>query len=244
LSVAKDILAVLDDCTRAFTFPMLDNGYVYLAASRLSAYYAPGDWALVIEVFGFSPRAGEPDLHVHTFAAQILNRKSREDYVSDEAYAQYLENNPHNESTFFFPLSIAQSIDDGECVATSARHVLLRGKEVPLPERREYVRHDIGLSKPNRVTAFELCRYFAAVHRDDVLATPDEQRVNVHPRLNKILQLEDWEHPDVVDETKLPSGSETFRQLALVLETGKTAHYRPSSAPNTHWKNWPDGGTL
>jgi hypothetical protein len=53
-----EILAVLDGCFDSFTFPMLDNGYVYLAATRLSAYRSESDWAIAIEVFGFSPRAG------------------------------------------------------------------------------------------------------------------------------------------------------------------------------------------
>jgi hypothetical protein len=35
---AVEILAVLDGCCDSCTFPMLDNGYVYLAATRLSAY--------------------------------------------------------------------------------------------------------------------------------------------------------------------------------------------------------------
>jgi len=34
----EEILSILDDCCDAFTFPMLDNGYVYLAATRLSLY--------------------------------------------------------------------------------------------------------------------------------------------------------------------------------------------------------------
>lgn len=29
-----------------------------------------------------------------------------------------------------------------------------------------------------------------------------------------------------------------------VLETGDVGLYRPTAPPNTHWKNWPDGGTL
>ena len=43
------ILKVLDDCCDNFTFPMLDNGYVYLAASRLSAFRSVHDWQLAIE---------------------------------------------------------------------------------------------------------------------------------------------------------------------------------------------------
>lgn len=43
------MLSDLDECYR-FTFPMLDNGYFYLAATRMSLYRSPEDWALVIEV--------------------------------------------------------------------------------------------------------------------------------------------------------------------------------------------------
>jgi len=92
------ILAILDDCCDAFTFPMLDNGYVYLAATRLSVFRSDNDWALVIEVFGFSPRAGLPDTHIHTFASHLHNRDTTARYVSAEAYENYLRNNPNNES--------------------------------------------------------------------------------------------------------------------------------------------------
>jgi hypothetical protein len=50
------ILSILDRCCDAFTFPMMDNGSIYLAAARLSLYRSRIDWAMVIEVFGFSPR--------------------------------------------------------------------------------------------------------------------------------------------------------------------------------------------
>jgi hypothetical protein len=38
------ILRILDDASRAFAFPCLDNGYVYLAATRLSLFRSPDDW--------------------------------------------------------------------------------------------------------------------------------------------------------------------------------------------------------
>jgi hypothetical protein len=54
MASAHEILRILDSCCDAYTFPMLDNGYVYLAATRLSLFRSPRDWAMVIEVFGFS----------------------------------------------------------------------------------------------------------------------------------------------------------------------------------------------
>src|SRR5262245_18662744 len=91
------ILSILDRCCDAFTFPMLDNVYVYLAATRLSLFRSAQDWAMVIEVFGFSPRSGLPDTHIRTFASSLINRKSARDYVSQDAYNAYLANHPNDE---------------------------------------------------------------------------------------------------------------------------------------------------
>jgi hypothetical protein len=62
--------------------------------------------------------------------------------------------------------------------------------------------------------------------------------------MTRLLQLEEWHHPNVVDTAERPSGSETFVQLARVLETGAVSLYQPTAAPNTHWRHWPEGGTL
>jgi hypothetical protein len=86
---------------------MLDNGYVYLAATRLSLFRSTTDWALVIEVFGFSPRAGVPDLNVSTFASTLTDRKQPTDYVSIEAFENYLRNNPHNTCELLEALDLA-----------------------------------------------------------------------------------------------------------------------------------------
>ena len=60
-----------------------------------------------------------------------------------------------------------------------------------------------------------------------MLATAQERRVSVLPDMAQILQLEDWHHPNVVDNADRPTGSETFQQLAQVLTTGEVATYHP-----------------
>src|ERR1043166_8706335 len=89
------ILEVLDKCCDSFTFPMLDNGYVYLAATRMSLHRSTRDWGLVIEVFGFSPRYGLPDTHIYTFSSSVYARKPASDFVSADAYTRYISNNPN-----------------------------------------------------------------------------------------------------------------------------------------------------
>jgi len=243
---AEHILSVLDRCCDRFTFPMLDNGYVYLAATRLSLYRTPADWAMVIEVFGFSPRAGLPDTHIHTFASRLHNRDTPHSYATREAYERYIANNPNNDSRLVYPIDEGDWQEDQNCevVAADARELMIRGERQPTPSIDEYVQRGITLEDPPRVQVFELCRYLADVARESVLATPQERRISVPPDMTQILQLEEWHHPNVVDAEDRPSGSETFQQLARVLATGSLESYKPSQPPNTDWRNWPYGGSL
>jgi hypothetical protein len=239
------ILQVLDDCSEACTFPMLDNGYLYLAATRLSLHRSPSDWAIVIEVFGFSPRAGLPDLYVQTFASQLHDRDPATRYASREAYDEYLHLNPNNEFRSFFPISAGpwQDPDCAEFVAMNAQAIAVRDVMVSLPAPSDLARRGIELEDDPRIRTFELCRWLAATHREDVLARPGERRISVPPELEELLVLDDWNHPDLAAREQ-PSGSETFQQLARVLASGDTGEYRPSLPGNTHWVHWPEGGTL
>jgi hypothetical protein len=242
----EEILSILDRCCDDFTFPMLDNGYIYLAATRLSLYRSTMDWAMVIEVFGYSPRAGLPDTCILTFASRLHDRDPPENYVSLEAYERYLANNPHNEYRSVFPIQEGdwQDVEDGELVAPTAKEIVVRDSTFLLPNLAAYAQHCIELEEAPGVRVFELCRFLADVAREQVLATPHEQRVSVLPEMQQMLQLEEWHHPNVVDDDDRPSGSATFQQLAQVLATGDVGHYRPTQPPNTHWRNWPDGGSL
>jgi hypothetical protein len=243
---SSEILAVLDRCCDDCTFPMLDNGYVYLAATRLSAYRSAADWAIAIEVFGFSPRSELPDIHVYTFGSRLLREKGPGDFVSREAFDNYLAANPHNESRFFYPISEGswQDPETDELVAEDASIVELRDRPADIPRTSEFAKYGIELAEAPRIHTFELCRYLAGAHRDAVLATPAERRASVPSDLLEFLVLDDWHHPNVVEDTQRPSGSQTFQQLAQALVAGDASGYQPTLAPNTHWSHWPDGGTL
>jgi len=239
------ILKVLDDCCANFTFPMLDNGYVYLAASRVSAFRSAEDWHLAIEVFGFSPRAGIPDINIYHFGSNIIRQKRPENFVSQEAFDNYLRNNPNNESDFVYPIDEGEWIDQelGETVAPG-NSVVLRGSEIPVPTRDEFGSLGITLEDSSNVYIYELWRAVAATHRDLVLASEDELRKLVPNDFDLVLRLDEWNHPDVVNPDQKASSSETFQQIAVVLETGDVSKYQPSREANNHWSNWPNGGQL
>jgi len=242
---SDEVLAILDACCSQFTFPMLDNGYVYLAASRLSLFRSARDWAMTIEVFGFSPRAGVPDTHIYTFASRLVRARSAADFVSAQAYEAYLANNPNNEYAFVHPIEDGDWMDseNPEVLAQERHTVVVRGTPTDPPDKSEFRAKEVELENPREIQVFEYCRLLAASNRDAILATPEERRNCIPPELDQIMQLEEWNHPDVVNE-ELPSSNQTFRQLADVLISGDVSRYSPSAAPNTHWKHWPDGGTL
>lgn len=41
-----------------------------------------------------------------------------------------------------------------------------------------------------------------------------------------------------------PSSYETWQLIARVIATGDTTLYKPTLKPNTHWKNWPQSGSM
>ena len=246
MTTPTEILAILDACAQAYAFPMLDNGYVYLAATRLALFRSTEDWAMVIEVFGYSPRAGLPDLTTYTFGSTLRARRGRSDFVSEDAYRNYLGQHPHDEHVTFGPLEAGAWLDDEDnelLAADTSAMVVLRGAPRPLPSAAAYAREGIALEEPGRVRIPELCRYLAAVARDEVLATPAERRAHVGVELEQLLVLDEWHHPDLING-EWPSAVASFRQLAEVLATGEVARYQPTSAANTHWQNWPGGGRL
>lgn len=240
------VLDILDEGARAFIFPMLDNGYVYPAASRLKLFRSETHWAIVFELFGFSPRSGVPHLAITTFTDRPVRTRSASDWVSASAHRDYLAAHPHDEQIFVEPIEDDGWIDpeDGEWLATEVRTCRLRGRTIALPSPHVYRDAGIVLQSAGRPQVYEFCRALASIERDAVLATDGESRQAIEEDLELLLTLEEWHHADVADSAALPSRNETMRQLAAVVTSGDVSLYRPTVSANTHWSNWPDGGTL
>lgn len=133
--------------------------------------------------------------------------------------------------------------ENPELLASGQNTVIVRGNPVHTPALSEYAAHEVTLQDPPNIYVFEFCRLLAASVRSSVLATTEERRMCVPPELEQIVQLEEWNHPDLVNGER-PSSNATFKSLAEVLVHGDVSAYQPSEASNTHWKNWPVGGTL
>ena len=240
----QQVLDSLDACAKAFTFPALDNGYVYLAASRMSLYRSVSIWGLVIEVFGHNPRAGSPDTAIYTFSDCLVNRSTVSSFVSEDAYRNFLSANPQNEFQAVFPVGFGASPEQEfeEIILPETTSCSLRGRVLPIPSASEVAAVTGEMEEVGAIAVYELCRWLAHHHRSAVLATEEERRFHLPPELDRILTLDEWRHPDITG-AKMPSDLATFSSVADVLLSGDVEAYTPEPA-NTHWKNWPGGGTL
>ncbi|WP_276479816.1 DUF7003 family protein [Paraflavitalea pollutisoli] len=231
---AADILQQLDMCADEFQFPMFDNGYVYLVDSRLSAYRNEKEWALLIEVVGYSYRGGGHDgitncLHVYGNCLPFgpgtrnenflyLTADSEEGETFDEEYEQAL--NPTTNS------------------------MQLREQKITIPHDIDYYKSaGVDLENPPKVNIWEFLRGINLGYKEQFLATEKEIRQRIPADLPRVLLLDEWFHPDLASEEK-PGNHRTFQMIAQVLETGNPRLYQPTEQPNNHWKNWPLGGTL
>jgi hypothetical protein len=199
---------------------------------------------MTIETFGYSPRGGRPDTSIDTFGSRLSRRPQEANFASAKAFHAYLRAHAYNEPDCTYPIEEGDWQDpEWEFVTPGVNPVVLRKETLLTPEPAEYLQQGIRLASPPQVHVFELCRYLAAIRRNQCLATPLERRKHVPEELDQILQLEEWHHPDLAGG-ELPSTSETFKQLADVLESGNLSSYKPTLGSNTHWVNWPTGGTL
>lgn len=230
----KDILMQLDKCADEFTFPMLDNGYVYPIDSRLTAYCDKARWVLIIEVVGFNYRGGGHDginncLHIFGNCLDFQPGTNNDNFI-------YITDNSSEGATF--------DEEYLEALNPGIKTMLIREKEVQVSHSIEFYKSKgVDLEEYPKIYIWEFLRGIVPDYRDDFFASESEIRDRIPKDIPRILQIDEWYHIDLADGEK-PSQNETFIMIAKILETGDTSYYKPTKKPNNHWKNWPTGGTL
>ncbi len=225
------VLAQLDRCAAEFTFPVMDNGYIYPAAVRLSVFADAVVWAIVIEVLGYNNRGLDFDNCLHCFGSMLKGKPG----IGNE--------------NFLFPIMDGPSgslFTDGDLdvIHPQTHDLRIRGDVIAFPhEVSAYASRSIPRSDPTRLYAFELLRYLAIDHRDSLLASEAELNDRLTRSIPLILRLDEWYHPDITNREK-PRECPTFVQIAQVIETLNPVGYRILEPPNTHWSNWPGAGSL
>ena len=155
-SSVETILAQLDQAANDFVFPMLDNGYVFLVDTRLHAYADSERWALVIEVVGYSPRAGALDNSLH-FYGEPLSRPSG---TANSDFLHPVDDDPEDP-------------ENPEVARPGLTELHVRGRQIVLPPH----------SDPWPLS--ELYRSLVPEHRELLFATEDELRTRCPPGTRK-----------------------------------------------------------
>ncbi|WP_119080289.1 DUF7003 family protein [Chitinophaga alhagiae] len=228
----QDILAQLDEAAANYTFPMLDNGYLFHGDQQLTLFRDGRRWAMLIEIIAWNNRL--PDLGgLFTIAYTYGNCINGAAMDNDHFFSFAADN-----GTPAFPAGT------GGYLSPAAHSIRVRNSVIPLRRDAEhYAARGIRTEADGRIhyAAFmrgllpEYARLFWVTRADIAQKLPAD--------LPEILTMAAWRHPDLAGE-ELPGQTDTFRQLARVLATGEVAAYRPATLPNTHWANWPEGGKL
>jgi hypothetical protein len=232
---SASILKQLDEAASAFVFPMLDNGYVYPADVRLTVYRDSLDWLMIIEVLGaYTPRASgcgsfQNCLHLYGSALHRGPGTADEDFLYP---IESLASDPLFEDDYEWNLR------------PEARSLRIKGHAATFdPSPESLARKGIELLDPPDVDPPAVLRSLLPENRNVLFASEDELAARNPKKLPFWLRLDEWNHPDLANDV-MPSDSETFRMLANAIVAGDTSLYTPTLPPNTHWKNWPEGGTL
>ena len=232
---AEAILSQFDEAAERFVFPMLNNGYVYLADVRLTLYRDDKGWLMILEVLGaYSPRTSGCDSFqncLHLFG----NRLDRKPGTANEDFLHPIDSladNPLFSDEFDWNLR------------PGANELGIRGHRITFDASPSALAlKGIELIEAPEVDPPAVLRSLLPEHRDILFATDEELNARNPLALPKWLRLDEWHHPDLADG-ELPSENETFIQLANCIVTGDKTLYQPTLPPNTHWTNWTDGGTM
>ncbi len=231
---AKEILKQLDKCANDFTFPMLDNGYVYPVTSKISTYRDETRWAIIIEVVGFNYRGGGHNgitncLHIFGNCLDYNPGTNNDNFL-------YITDNSSSGLTF--------DAEYQESLNPETKTMMLRDNEIEINHNCEFYKDKgIELEEDDKILIWEFLRGLLPEHEEKLWATEKEIRVRIPSDIPLFQSLTEWYHPDCAD-SELPSNNETFKMIAKTIETGQLELYKPTNEPNNHWKNWPDGGTL
>lgn len=205
-------------------FPWLGYGFVYID-SRMKVFGTGKDWAVTIEVIVVNTHM--PDLEACANSFYAWDTKS---------YIQLKKPD-------FFP--IAFDGDDGPVFSDfelikGAKTIKIRNHIVPIPQNDEiYANKRIDLIGGD-ITQYELLRALTPEYRDFFFLSDEEIYKKLNMDIPKLLQLEEWRHPVVYEDTTLesPAECEVFKLIAKVIETQDPTFYKPTEKPNTHWSNW------
>jgi hypothetical protein len=230
----EEILNQLDSEAESYIFPMLDNGYYYHGDQKMTIFRDESRWAIILEIIAYNNHSDGID-GITTIASVFGNCLTGWNENDDFNYFA----SDHEEKAFLF--------DEANYVPylnPDAKTIRIRSTEIPVIfESDHYTSKMISPQFENKITPWEFMRGLIPEYSPLFWLTPKEISKKIPADLPIFMILHNWHHPDLAAGEK-PSETQTFQQLAEVITTGDKKLFQPDETNNTHWLNWPAGGTL
>lgn len=224
----QSALKDLDKHASEFNFPVLDNAYVDMAATRLTAFRSNSAWAIIFEVLGYSSNEGSFVNDLYAFGPSLR----KEGFISSNPVMYASKQSP------FIDSQTDAWIADWEHWT-----VVVNGKSYEFaPPRDEYLSQGIEVpveGGPGSLSEAQIMRFF--IYREgaaELFMKEDVLRAELQlsSDMSLLLQTEEWQHPDVAGEEK-PSESISLRSLLDALNSNMPVLFQKGRC-NTEWKHW------
>lgn len=202
------ILADLDRAHKNYYLPCFSNMNIDYVASRLVGFRDETRWLLMFNSIVWWP-AGEGLTTLVELVGNALPA-DQQGYQNDR---------------YFVPGKVITE-DDDQVVES----IVVRGRKVAVDSLTITPNLQI---QPER--GFWVCVALLDGYKEQLFAQPEEYQRFVPAGLEKIITLDEWQHPDV---DLFPSHTTTFPALARRLASGDPSVTIPTHLANSHWSHW------
>ena len=210
------ILKCLDKAHSNLDFPGFSKVNIHMVSARLTGFSNDHYWILLFEeLVNWYGYAGiQPVLAISAFS----NHSDIGNGLFTTLYLVEIENEYNYENTKILYLKIR-----GESLSIETELI------------QQYHHWNFG---------FNLLVHLLPKYRSKMLATEDELRSIVSHDLLKIIQLNNWHHPDVygwnfeANRHFQPSDAKSMQMIAKFLVTGDPTLYKPCEESNVDWQKW------
>ena len=229
----EEILYQLDTEAESYIFPMLDNGYYYHGDQKLTIFRDEKRWAILLEVLDFNNH--ENNINGITTIANVFGNCLTA-FNDNDNFKYFASDN--GIETFLY-----DEVNHIPYLNNKAISIKVRDTILPIQFNKEhYQKKYIELEFENKITPWEFLRGLVPEYSNLFWLTRQEISNKIPIDLPEFMTLTEWHHPDLIMSEK-PSETETFQQLADVIVTGNKSLYNTKELINTHWINWPEGGS-
>ncbi|WP_162144113.1 DUF7003 family protein [Sporocytophaga myxococcoides] len=222
-------------------FPDLENGYMFIASSKIHLYADKNRWAIVFETNGYHNRQFNAQINLVyignciSYSKEISPERS---YVSNFSSVELISQEEFKRIQNFKGLEMEQfELVDSDINEIKVRDVLLPVNHNGL----EYEAFDIKFREydnPKRLVGFkDLVRFLSETQKEVMSANEEDLRKNLPDTLPKLITIDSFHHKN----NMTPDSYETYRMIAKILVTGDTTFWKPKLTPNNHWTNWRSG---